>query len=223
MLQALRLHKKKGNQKSQLRNLLMLICRNLVSTATISTLYESVERLENYHSRKDWIFLKSKGMCFGCLFPGHLSKDCKRKENCQTCSQRRPDLLHMEKKEDSIPADKKEENCSESKEISSACVSLNNEACAYTGAREKCALAVLPVKIKSKRSDVETYAFMDPGSTASFCTEDLLRKLKLRGRRTQILLNNMGCSRVDDSKVLKTFALTDLEVCGTEEDTYIPT
>lgn len=89
----------------------------------------------------------------------------------------------MEKKGDSVPA-VKEEDCSESKEISNACVSLKNEACTYIGAGGKCALAVLPVKIKSKRSDryVETYAFMDPGSTASFCTEHLLRKLKLRGR-----------------------------------------
>lgn len=151
-------------------------------------------------------FLKSKGLCFGCLFPGHISKDCKRKAKCQICSQRHPDLLHMDKKEDSMPADKKENDCSESKEISSACVSLTNEPCAYTGVRGKCALAVLPVKIKSKRSDryVETYAFIDPGSTASFCTEDLLRKLKLRGRGTHILLNTMGCSRADDSKVLKT-------------------
>ena len=168
-------------------------------------------------------FLKSKGLCFGCLFPGHLSKDCKRKAKCQTCLQRHPDLLHMEKKGENVPAEDKEEDCSERKESSSACVYLNNEACAYPGAGGKCALAVLPVKIKSKRSDryVETYAFMDPGSTASFCTEDLLRKLKLRGRRTQILLNTMGCSRPDDSKVLKTFVLTDLEVCGVEEDTYI--
>ena len=168
-------------------------------------------------------FLKSKGLCFGCLSPGHLSKDCKKRAKCQTCSQRHPDLLHIVKKDDSVSADKQEEDGSESKEISNACVSLSEEACAYTGAGGKCALAVLPVKVKSKKSDryVETYAFIDPGSTASFCTEDLRRKLNLRGRRTQILLNTMGCNKADDGKTLKTLVLTDLEMCGVEEDSYI--
>lgn len=132
----------------------------------------------------------------------------------------------MEKKVDSAPATRKRKTSwlmkgRKSTTLSNSCVF--DEVCAHIGGGSKCALAVLPVKVKSKRSDryVKTYVFMDPGSTTSSGTEDLLRKLKLRGRKTQILLNRMGCSRANDSKVLKMFVLSDLEVCGVEEDVYI--
>ena len=31
-------------------------------------------------------FLKSNGLCFGCLTPGHLSKFCKRRIECKDCA-----------------------------------------------------------------------------------------------------------------------------------------
>lgn len=42
-------------------------------------------------------FLKAKGLCFGCLTQGHLSKTCKKRMVCKQCSQRHPDILHEEK------------------------------------------------------------------------------------------------------------------------------
>lgn len=109
------------------------------------TLFSNIKELPS----KDRIsFLKSKGLCFGCLTLGHLSKDCKKKMKCQTCSQSHPDILHVNK-QDSVAPENTEENNTENKEISSAYVSLNQETCGYTGAGEEaCVLAVVPVKIK---------------------------------------------------------------------------
>lgn len=42
-------------------------------------------------------FLKFKGLCFGCLTQGHLSKDCKKGMTCQECTQRHPGILHVQK------------------------------------------------------------------------------------------------------------------------------
>lgn len=39
-------------------------------------------------------FLKGKGLCFSCLTPGHLSKDCKKRATCEYCSKRHPGMLH---------------------------------------------------------------------------------------------------------------------------------
>lgn len=84
-------------------------------------------------------------------------------------------------------------------------------------------LAVVLVKLKSKKSEryVETYAFIDPGSTATFCTEDIQRKLHLKGKTTNFLLDTMAQDNSDSHKLMKSVVLSDLEVCGLEENKYI--
>jgi hypothetical protein len=54
-------------------------------------------------------------------------------------------------------------------------------------------LAIVPVRVKAKgRSEVvETYAFLDSGSNTSFCTENLLKKLKDQGEKTKLSLTTM--------------------------------
>lgn len=109
---------------------------------------------------------------------------------CQQCSKRHPSILHIDKKGDPVHTQKKEDN-TEEKSVSSAVVSLEKESCGCTGAREgEPILAIVAVKVKSKRSEktLETYAFMDPGSSATFCTETLMKQLNVRGKKTKILL-----------------------------------
>lgn len=42
-------------------------------------------------------FLKSKGICFGCLNEGHLSKKFKRRLTCADCALKHPTILHKTK------------------------------------------------------------------------------------------------------------------------------
>lgn len=49
-------------------------------------------------------FLKEKGVCFGCLKVGHMSKDCKARLICSVCNRNHPSVLHIQFKEkESIP------------------------------------------------------------------------------------------------------------------------
>ena len=41
-------------------------------------------------------YAKSKGLCFGCLRQGHLSKHCKNRKTCKTCGKPHPSSLHGE-------------------------------------------------------------------------------------------------------------------------------
>lgn len=183
-------------------------------------------------------FLKLKGLCFGCLTPGHLSKFCKRKIECNECALRHPDILHIIRKEGSVSPEKNdgahgnEEGSvppekhygAHGNEVSCAQVSITQESCSLTGAGEpECVLSIVPVKIKSKKSDkyVETYAFMDPGSTATFCTGDLQKKLNVKGKPTQILLSTMGQDEPGEQKLINSYMISDLEVCGLEDTKHI--
>ena len=69
-----------------------------------------------------------------------------------------------------------------------------------TGAGERdCKLSIVPVKVQSEKGQsekghkiVETRAFLDQGSSASFCTTSLMNQLGISGRGTRILLHTMG-------------------------------
>lgn len=73
----------------------------------------------------------------------------------------------------------------------------------------------VPSPFMSKRGQktLITYAFLDPGSTASFCTELLMNKLNLRGRKTGVLLRTMA-----QEKVVGSNTLSDFEVAGLDSD-----
>lgn len=72
---------------------------------------------------------------------------------------------------------------------------ISSGTCGATRARKDMSvLTVMPVYVKSKKSNkiIETYAFMDNGSQATFCTEKVMRQLDTEGRKIQILLRTMG-------------------------------
>lgn len=58
----------------------------------------------------------------------------------------------------------------------------------------KQALPIVPNRVKSKFSDkyLETYAFLDSGSNATFCLEDIAKSFKLEGRKMNLNLTTMG-------------------------------
>lgn len=167
-------------------------------------------------------FLRKAGLCFSCLVKGHLSKDCKRKMVCQICSEKHPDMLHFVWKQnvskEIITDGKGDSHASEQTVISSALVSLNQEKNVGNGAGDSCVLAILPVCVKAKKGTkvVKTYAFVDPGSSATFCTESLARQLNIQGRGTELVLSTMS-----STKQVKSCLIKDSEISGLEEDRFV--
>ena len=79
-------------------------------------------------------------------------------------------------------------------------------------------MSIVPVKIKSNKGSavIQTYAFLDPGSSATFCTDKLMQRLNVQGKRTNILLRTMGQERT-----VATNIITGLEVSGLQDDAFI--
>lgn len=161
---------------------------------------ESCRKIKEVLNKERLDLLRSKGLCFGCLGQGHISQTCKKKTVCKHCSRRHPDILHQDEEAKSTTSVSGQGNI-QNEEVSAAPNPANQEVCGYTGAVETdCLLPMVPVKVKSRSSgrSIETYAFMDPGSTGTLCTEDLRRKLNEKGKLTQISLSTMGQSDVGE-------------------------
>ncbi|KAL7841314.1 hypothetical protein SRHO_G00250050 [Serrasalmus rhombeus] len=162
-------------------------------------------------------FLKGKGLCFACLKHGHMSNTCTEKAQCQECARPHPTLLHITFKE-SKDETKKDEESKDEQAVTNALVQAT-EVCTVTGAgKEDCFLSIVPVKVKAQKGTkiVTTYAFLDPGSSATFATESLINELNLNGRRTSISLRTMG-----NESVVNTRIVTGLEISNLEGDQFI--
>ena len=48
---------------------------------------------------------KTKGHCYACLKPNHISKKCRARAVCRICSKRHPTALHFDKKDDKLQAE----------------------------------------------------------------------------------------------------------------------
>ena len=73
-------------------------------------------------------------------------------------------------------------------------------------------LSIAPVKVMANGQDkkVLTYAFLDSGSNISFCTEDLFRKLGVKGEKTTLSLTTMQTSNKEIECSLVNLEVSDL-------------
>ncbi|XP_035983633.1 uncharacterized protein LOC118557555 [Fundulus heteroclitus] len=79
-------------------------------------------------------------------------------------------------------------------------------------------LSIVAVQVRSPKTNttVQTYAFLDPGSTATFCTESLARRLQLKGKRTSIQLQTMG-----HKDIVSTNIISGLQVAAFDKNDFI--
>ena len=156
-------------------------------------------------------FIKAKGICFGCLSTGHISRDCKRRLSCKTCKQAHPSVLHIEAKDSTTKRTERPADV-----IGSASAEL----CGHIGAGDQeSVLSIVPVQVKAaKGSEVlQVYALLDPGSSATFCSEDLMFRLHLKGRKTHILLRTMN-----QEKSFPTNVVSGIEVSALYSNNFLP-
>lgn len=88
-----------------------------------------------------------------------------------------------------------------------------------TGAgKEGCVLSIVPVCVKAQKGTktVTTYAFLDPGSSATFATESLINQLNMNGRNISISLRTMG-----NVSIVNTCIVNGLEISSLDGDEFI--
>ena len=139
-------------------------------------------------------FAMKHGLCFGCLRKGHLSKNCKNRQTCKKCQGMHPTVLHIEK------------GTLEGESSAVTSCRLATEQICHMGAK----LPVIPVLVKFGDTEIRTNAFLDSGSTHSFCSTALFKKLGAVSRdRVSLKITTVNREKVLSCYVIRGLTMTD--------------
>ena len=181
---------------------------------------ESCRRISELPFRDRIEFLRGKGLCYGCLKLGkHTRKDCTNKSTCLHCERRHPTILHIinqssEVKPTDDSASKPDIKPTSTNSDSITSMSTVEQLPCLMGAGDtECTLAVIPVKVRKKNSlkVLHTYAFLDPGSSISFCSNSVMQHLGVSGKGTTITLDTMGSSCKMFTYLIKGLEISSLD------------
>ncbi|XP_078361599.1 uncharacterized protein LOC144645962 [Oculina patagonica] len=158
--------------------------------------------------------VREKELCYNCLVPGHYASTCPKTSFCKVdgCSDKHSTFLRP-------PAARVGNETQLEIGAQSAYVDVGQSRCAFTGAGTSVTgLPVVPVKVRAKGGDtmVHTYAFLDGGSNTSFCSDQLMKQLGIKGINTTLSLTTM-----ERENSTKRSALVQLEVFDFDENNFI--
>ena len=191
---------------------------------------EKCEQFSAKSSEDKLKFVRDRKLCENCLSYTHFANGCKcpRACNVEQCTIKRK---HLGSLHDALLASfrrRQEENRDQEPSLSSSLSDMRTQGASVSssasvmqtqsdhvvmkssisvaGGRQECrALPTVPVKVKGRGRDeiITTYALLDNGSTSTWCSEDLAKKLGVAGPRIQVSLstiekdsNPMSCFRI---------------------------
>ena len=177
---------------------------------------EKCERFSAKSSEEKLKFVRDRKLCENCLSYTHFASGCKSPRPCdvdQCCISRK----HLGSLHDALLASfrkRHEENREQGPSVGSSSnltqpqsdhVVMKSSVSVAGSSHEYKALPIVPVKVKGRGSGeiIATYALLDNGSTSTWCTESLAKKLGVMGPRIEVSLstiekhcNPMSCRRV---------------------------
>ena len=141
-------------------------------------------------------FVQEARICFGCLRYGYVSRRCRNRKVCKTCSMPHPTVLHDESKISPKHSREDQARVVQSAEATSSCTST----CNVTGTTDTITNSmIVPVRIyhqDNAEQQVVIYALLDPASNGTFIKESILEELQVNGAETQLKFNTMHGSEV---------------------------
>ena len=133
--------------------------------------------------------VREKVLCFKCLKGNHTSRECRSNTQCEVegCTGTlHHTLLHKQKVK---PATSEESN--ENTNTVCSTVSSNSLSAVF--------LNVVPVSVTYNQKRVCTYAFLDQGSTATFCEKSLSTLLEVDGTPKQVTVQTLTTPKTLDT------------------------
>ena len=164
-------------------------------------------------------FVTDKGLCYGCLGNGHVSKNCKRRKTCETCKKSHPTSLHSDFKENP----NKDKPKSEEQTAAGVSNTVNcSKACFMSdGSQVRISSRIVPVWIHpNENPELEklVYALLDDQSDTAFITQETLNSLDVSSPEAQLTLSTMHAH----NEVIASHKVKGLTVCDFDHDNSIP-
>ena len=160
-------------------------------------------------------FAFDKKLCYNCLKPGHFSSTCRLTRTCSVpgCNAKHTKFLHPldggESSQDkSVPAP-----TSKPEVLSSFSEVGDGQNYSATGASHvRVALPILPVivRVPGSQRHVRTFALLDPGSTSTFCSEDLVKTLGVIGKKGPLSLTTLEKKNSETETLIVNLEVSDM-------------
>ena len=148
-------------------------------------------------------FVNNHNLCYGCLRRNHRYEACRRKLTCADCHGRHPTVMHKDTA--AVPGNARDATGAHHSHVRNARVAASLKMFGVT--RSSAAMmAVLPVKVWSadRNKSAVCYAFLDTGSSATFCTEQLLESLGMTGDSTRLSMTTAASEdKLVDARLAK--------------------
>ncbi len=135
-------------------------------------------------------FICENRLCFGSLRKGHMTKDCKRRHTCNTCSRRHPTCLHEDRKQRPVEATTNSSTSTEN-HASLQTHTVVSHASTQRASATSSIVPVLVSSIQEPHREVLTYAILDTQSDSTFVLEDVLDKLNVDTQPVKLKLSTM--------------------------------
>jgi len=141
-------------------------------------------------------FAAEKKLCFNCLNRGHTAEECRIERVCDidNCGRKHSRFLH--------PINKPGTNEGEQTQVQ----------CNATGAGTEVMLPIIPIWIRSAahKEWIVTHALLDNASSATFCTENLRKKLDVKGRKCIVTVTTMHGSANKETTILDNLEVSNI-------------
>ena len=159
---------------------------------------------------------KTKGLCFGCLGRGHLSRECKKRKKCGTCGKLHPTSLHGDYK--NIPKETKQEQADTPLEEQTVhCTKSSDE---NGESQAQISSMIVPVWLHHRDNserEVLVYALLDDQSDTTFVSQSALDSIGAKGPETQLSLSTMHA----DSEIIQSHRVDGLVIDDLQRDIQI--
>ena len=136
-------------------------------------------------------YILSERLCFGCLTPGHLSKNCRNKMTCDTCHKPHPTCTHndrpFEPRRDSSLKEDQDQTQVQTNAMMTHTV-LQEDTHSQTS-------PIVPVYISSPEhagKEILVYAMLDTQSDSSFILEEVADTLNVTSKPVKLNLSTMS-------------------------------
>ena len=165
-------------------------------------------------------------LCYNCLKKGHMTRDCNLNRTCSVsgCNRKHTKFLHLIKQPSQTDSTESRRDIGESSSDArnsptsseteatthhSSSSHVAEESCSAIGAGSKVVLPIVPVRVRARGKEeyFDTYALLDTGSTSTFCTLELTRKIGAEGTE-----QSLSMSTLDKSRIVTTCKAVNLEV-----------